>query len=284
MNGGELAEFSHDIKLEHSLFALPFAFIGALGPVHLGTAIPLSFMAIIFILLAMFFARTAAMGFNRLHDAKIDRENPRTSSRAIPAGRLRPRTARSFVIISSAAFIAVSFEINQLAGWLSIPALAIVLGYSTTKRFTNWSHLVLGLALSLAPAGGWIAVSGRLDQPVLFVMAGVILWVAGFDILYSLQDIEFDKEHGLRSVPARFGPGTARIIAAGFHILAVSAFWIYGSSLRLGAGWEIACLLTAVTLATEHYLAKDRNRIPVAFFHLNSVIGFILLIGFLFDL
>ena len=275
-------EFARDIKLEHSLFALPFAFIGVLGPIYRGTAI-ITFPKLLLVLLALFFARTAAMGFNRYFDAGFDRLNPRTADRAIPAGRLVAGTVLAYVGIASVCFVVSAFAINALAGWLSPLALLVILGYSTAKRWTNWSHLILGLALALAPAGGWIAFSGKLEPQLLPLVVGVLFWVAGFDVLYALQDMAFDRSKGLHSIPARFGRNAAFGIAAAFHVIVLLAFWIFGAWIALGMGWRIACLVTGILLATEHLLAREPDRIPVAFFNVNAVIGFVLLAGFLFD-
>lgn len=269
-----LGEFARDIKIEHSLFALPFAFIGAIAAERSGHG-EITWRIGLLILGCMITARTAAMGFNRWMDASIDARNPRTKNRAIPAGRLSARFAIGYVGASSIAFIALAAMINPLCGILAPAALGIILGYSTAKRWTSASHLILGLSLAMAPAGGWLAVAGRF-HPTLFLLSGAVFcWVAGFDILYSLMDADFDRSAGLYSVPARFGEETARAIARLLHATTVLLL----VQIDLGVGWTIAVGLTTAALVAEHLLARDKNKIPVAFFHINAAIGIILLCG-----
>src|ERR1700716_4068971 len=201
------------IKWEHSVFALPFALCGAmLAAGGFPTAHQLAWIVV-----AMVSARSAAMAFNRLADASIDAANPRTRTRALPAGQLTPAFVAVFVIISSAVFVTAAAQLNRLALWLSPFALAILLLYSYTKRFTRWSHLVLGFALGIAPAAAWIAVRGSLDPRILLLTAAVTFWVGGFDVLYACQDFEFDSHSGLHSVPRYFGIAGAFWIARAFH-------------------------------------------------------------------
>lgn len=279
MRAGELAHFARDIKLEHSLFALPFAFIGALTASRAGAGAIYAPLAAK-VLLAMVFARTAAMGFNRYLDAEIDAANPRTAGRAIPSGRLSEGTSIIAIASSAILFMIAAFSINSLAGRLAPAALAIVLGYSATKRFTSWSHLILGLALSLAPAGGWVAVAGTFDSSILPLMLGVLFWVAGFDVLYSLQDADFDRSHGLFSIPARFGDTVSYGLSRVFHATAVVCLIHFGEIFHLGNPWRICSAVTAAILVTEHVLARDKKKIPVVFFNLNAAVGFVLLAGF----
>jgi 4-hydroxybenzoate polyprenyltransferase len=271
-----------DIKLEHSLFALPFAFIGAVAAARSGAG-ELTLRTGALVLLCMIFARTAAMGFNRWMDAEIDRANPRTSGRAIPSGRLSPGVVLATVIVASGLFISTAALINPLCGYLSPLALVVILGYSTTKRWTALSHLVLGLSLAMSPAGGWLAVAGAFALPLWILAAAVIFWVAGFDVLYSLQDVDFDRGRGLHSIPARLGERAAYGLSRLFHLLAAVALFTFGNLTALGAGWFAASAATTLCLVAQQLLARDRNRIPVAFFHLNASIGFILLAGLLFD-
>lgn len=285
--GGDRVEssvvaFARDIKLEHSVFALPFAFIGCLSAVHVGAG-AISWRLAGLVLAAMFFARTAAMGFNRWHDAKFDAQNERTKNRAIPAGRLSRPTALAFTLSAAALFVLVAFVINRTAGFLSPVALLVILGYSTTKRWTSASHLVLGLSLAMAPAGGWIAVAGSLESRPMLLAAAVLCWVTGFDILYALMDLEFDRRSGLYSIPARFGERFARLAAQLLHGIAFVALVLAGRALGLGIGWFSATAVVAICLVAQHLLSRDRTKIPQAFFHLNAGVGFIMLAGFLFD-
>src|SRR6195256_6432410 len=203
------------IKWEHSIFALPFALCAAmLAAGGLPTAAKLGW-----IVLCMVSARSAAMAFNRIADAHIDAANPRTAMRAIPAGALSQRFAAIFVLVACALFILGAAELNRATFYLSPVALAVVLLYSYTKRFTRWSHLVLGLALGIAPAAAWIAVRGSFDPRILLLTAAVTFWVGGFDVLYACQDYEFDQQAGLHSIPRYFGIGRALWIARLFHVL-----------------------------------------------------------------
>src|ERR1700691_4602423 len=203
------------IKWEHSVFALPFALCGAmLAAGGLPTA-----HQVAWIIVAMVAARSAAMAFNRLADASIDAAHPRTSTRALPAGQLTPAFVATFVVISSAVFIAAAAELNRLALWLSPLALAVLLLYSYTKRFTRWSHLVLGFALGIAPSAAWIAVRGSLDPRILLLTAAVTFWAGGFDVLYACQDFEFDRHAGLHSIPRSVGIPRALWIARAFHLV-----------------------------------------------------------------
>src|SRR6202034_4082727 len=203
------------IKWEHSIFALPFALCGAmLAAGGWPTA-----HQVAWIIVAMVAARSAAMAFNRLADASIDAANPRTSARALPAGQLTPVFVTAFTVVSSAIFVVAAAQLNRLALWLSPLALAILLLYSYTKRFTRWSHMVLGFALGIAPAAAWIAVRGSLDPRILLLTAAVTFWVAGFDILYACQDFDFDRHAGLHSIPCHLGIPRALWIARAFHLI-----------------------------------------------------------------
>jgi len=203
------------IKWEHSIFALPFALCGAMLAAG---GLP-SVRQLAWIIIAMVSARSAAMAFNRVADAAIDAANPRTQTRALPAGALSPAFVTTFVVISCAVFVLAASQLNRLAFVLSPVALAIVLLYSYTKRFTRWSHLVLGLALGIAPAAAWIAVRGSLDPRILLLTAAVTFWVGGFDVLYACQDYEFDRQAGLHSIPRYVGIGGALVVARAFHVI-----------------------------------------------------------------
>lgn len=260
-----------DIKIQHTIFAMPFAVMSAF--IAAGGVPPLGVLGLI--VLAMVFARSAAMAFNRLVDASFDVKNPRTKNRAIPAGKASRGQYVFFIVASSAAFIMVCAQINHLSLLLSPLALAIVFFYSYTKRFTAYSHFFLGLALALAPLGAWIAVKEDISAAPLVLGAAVVFWLAGLDAIYSLQDVDFDKAHGLNSIPQRFGVSRALALSAAFHAIMVALLfalpfistltWIYG----LGAA------LTAGLLFYEHSLVKpdDLSKVNVAFFNVNGVIS-----------
>src|ERR1700688_4780805 len=270
------------IKWEHSIFALPFALCGAmLAASGLPTAHQL-----LWIVVAMISARSAAMAFNRLADASIDAANPRTRTRALPAGHLSPAFVAIFVIVSCAIFIFAAAQLNRLTLWLSPVALAIILLYSHTKRFTRWSHLVLGFALGIAPAAAWIAVRGSLDPRILLLIAAVTFWVAGFDVLYACQDYEFDQNAGLHSLPRYCGIGNALWIARFFHlsmlILLAALIWIFGLGMLTMTGVVVVLLL----LTYEHSLVSkdDLSKLNAAFFTMNGIISVIFFVFLALDL
>ena len=259
------------IKWEHSIFALPFALCGAMlaaggfPTVH----------QLVWIIVAMIAARSAAMAFNRWADASIDAANPRTSTRALPAGHLSPAFVVTFVIVSSLVFIIAASQLNRLALLLSPVALAVLLLYSYTKRVTRWSHLVLGLALGIAPAAAWIAVRGSLDPRILLLTAAVTFWVGGFDVLYACQDLDFDREAGLHSVPRYFGIRTALWIARAFHLIMVGLLVALFLAFGLGKLTAVGILAVILLLAYEHSLVKayDLSKLNAAFFTMNGVIS-----------
>lgn len=259
------------IKWEHSIFALPFALCGAMLAAQ---GIP-PVSKIIWIIVAMVAARSAAMAFNRLADASIDAANPRTKSRAIPAGLLTSSFVRSFVVVSCAVFVFSAWELNRLAFYLSPLALAILLFYSYTKRFTRWSHLVLGFALGIAPAAAWIAVRGSLDPRILLLTLAVTFWVGGFDVLYACQDYEFDCRAGLHSVPRWLGISSALWVSRFFHILTIFCLTALVIVFGLGDVAMAGIVLVALLLIYEHTLvsAKDLSRLNAAFFTMNGVIS-----------
>src|SRR5437667_121618 len=270
------------IKWEHSVFALPFALCGAmLAAGGLPTAHQLAWIVV-----ATLAARSAAMAFNRLADASIDAVNPRTRTRALPAGQLTPAFVAVFVIISSAVFVTAAAQLNRLALWLSPLALAVLLLYSYTKRFTRWSHLVLGFALGMAPAAAWIAVRGSLDPRILSLTAAVTFWVAGFDVLYACQDYEFDQRAGLHSLPRYCGIANSLWIARGLHLLTLvmllGVLWVFD----LGRLAVVGVVLVALLLRYEHSLvrADDLSRLDAAFFAMNGVISVVFFIFVAADL
>jgi 4-hydroxybenzoate polyprenyltransferase len=263
------------IKWEHSIFALPFALCGAmLAAGGLPTAHQLAW-----IIVAMVAARSAAMAFNRLADAAIDAANPRTKTRALPAGHLTPAFVATFVVISSAIFVLAASQLNRLSLWLSPVALAVLLLYSYTKRFTRWSHLALGFALGIAPAAAWIAVRGSLDGRILLLTAAVTFWVAGFDVLYACQDFDFDRQTGLHSIPRHLGIVRALWIARSFHVLMlgllVALLWSFG----LGKVAVVGVAVVAALLGYEHSLVSpdDLSKLNAAFFTMNGVISVLFL-------
>ncbi|MEW6659441.1 MAG: UbiA-like polyprenyltransferase [Thermodesulfobacteriota bacterium] len=259
------------IKIGHSVLALPFAFMGAMLAARGWPGGRTTF----FILVAMVAARSAAMAFNRLVDAPFDAANPRTAGRSLPQGRLTQRAVLIFVVVNCLLFIWAASQLNRICLALSPLALAVVLGYSLTKRFTAATHFILGLGLGLAPAGGWLAVRGDLSPQVLVLSMSVLFWVAGFDILYALQDEEFDRQTGLCSLPARVGALWARRLAAGCHLVAAGGFLLTGYLAGLQGVYTLAALLGALVLAGQHFLLFLRGplRLPPAFFTLNGLVG-----------
>lgn len=259
------------IKWEHSVFALPFALCAAMLAAH---GVP-SAHQLTWIVVAMVAARSAAMSFNRLADARLDAANPRTQMRALPAGLLTPNFVWNFVVISSAIFVAAAWELNRVAFFLSPAALAVLLLYSYTKRWTHWSHVVLGFALGIAPAAAWIAVRGSLDPRILLLTGAVTFWAGGFDVLYACQDFEFDQQAGLHSIPRYCGIGKALWIARAFHALMLcllsALVWAFG----LGPLSIAAVFTVAVLLAYEHSLVSenDLSKLNAAFFTMNGVIA-----------
>ena len=259
------------IKWEHSIFALPFALCGAMLAAG-GFPSP---HQLLWIIVAMVAARSAAMAFNRWADAAIDAANPRTSSRALPAGNLSAAFVVTFVVVSSAIFILAASQLNRLTLLLSPVALAVLLLYSYTKRVPRWSHLVLGFALGIAPAAAWIAVRGALDPRILLLTAAVTFWVGGFDVLYACQDFDFDCQAGLHSVPRYFGIPAALWVARAFHLIMVLLLVALLISFGLGLWAGVGVLAVIVLLIYEHSLvrADDLSRLNAAFFTMNGVIS-----------
>jgi 4-hydroxybenzoate polyprenyltransferase len=264
------------IKIEHSIFALPFAMIGMMwGSTSEGGSGWPGLWEFGWIVTAMVSCRSAAMAFNRIADRDIDAQNPRTRTRALPAGLLQLRQANLLLLASCAVFLFAAAMLNRLTLILSPIALALVLGYSLTKRFTPWSHFVLGLSLGVAPAAAWIGVTGSLSPPILLITLAVTLWTAGFDIIYSLQDEEFDREHGLRSLPETLGKPRALAVSRVSHILAVAALALGGLLAGAGMLWYAGVGAAAVLLAYEQALVKphDLSKVNVAFFTLNGYVS-----------
>lgn len=267
------------IKIEHTLFALPFAFLGA---VLAADGLP-SAWQVLWIILAMVGARSAAMAFNRIADRSFDAKNPRTASRAIPAGLLSVGFVWAFTIASAGLFLVAAAMLNRMTLLLSPVALACVLLYSLTKRWTKFSHLVLGACLSIAPTGAWIAVRGEIGSPVpLLLSLVVLLWTAGFDVLYACQDYDFDRREGLKSIPARFGIGRALWVARALHAAAFLALAGLFVVTQLGPLAFAGVIATGALLVYQHRLvrADDLGRLNAAFFTTNAFVSVILLVTF----
>lgn len=267
------------IKFEHSVFALPFALVGALLAARESASLP-TWRQILWIVVAMVGARSAAMTMNRIVDLEYDRRNPRTQDRALPAGQVSARFAWGFTLVASAVLVVAAWQLNLLTLELSPVALAILFSYSYTKRFTTWSHFVLGFCLGISPAAAWIAIRGSLDGRVLVLCAAVTLWVAGFDVLYACQDVEFDKATGLHSIPRRFGISRALAIARMLHVLMAGLLMWLAWSFHLGWLAWAGIGIVAVLLTYEHSLVKpsDLSKINAAFFTVNGYISLIFLL------
>ena len=266
------------IKFEHSVFALPFALTGALLAARATHQPPHgwpSFAQIFWIVVAMVSARSAAMTVNRIVDVRYDRENPRTAQRALATGALSLNFAWLFTLVAVAILFLAAWRLNPLALKLAPVAVAILFFYSFTKRFTNWSHLFLGFALGVAPAAAWIAISGSLDPRMLLLCAAVTLWVAGFDVLYACQDVDYDRRAGLFSIPKRFGIASALLIARVLHVGAVALLcWLAASFALPWPAW-LGVAVAAALLAYEHSLVKpdDLSKLDAAFFAMNGYIS-----------
>jgi len=263
------------IKWEHSIFALPFSLTAALLAAN---GVP-AWRTLGWILIAMVTARSSAMAFNRWADAEIDAANPRTRSRAIPAGLLSRQFVLGFTALMALLFVIASAQLNRLTLYLSPIALAILLGYSYTKRISRWSHLVLGLALGIAPSAAWIAVRGSLDPRIIVLTAAVTLWVGGFDVLYACQDFEHDRTVGLHSLPQAIGIPAAFWTARIMHLSMLALLIWFGRLFHFGiAGW-VGVAAAALLLAYEHSIVspRDLRRLNAAFFTMNGVIAMVFL-------
>jgi 4-hydroxybenzoate polyprenyltransferase len=261
------------IKFEHTLFALPFAFMGMM----LAAEGWPEWRVVGWIVVAMVGARSAAMGFNRLADRKIDAENPRTEDRALPAGKVTPGFVGLFVVASVGLLVLAAWRLNPLALKLSPIAILVTLGYSYTKRFTALAHLVLGLGLAGAPLGAWVAVRGEIEATPIVLGAAVLLWVAGFDVLYALQDMEFDRQRGLRSIPAAIGTGPSLLVSTIFHLGMLACLVRLPRLYEPGLGvlYWIGFAGTASLLAYQHWIVRPRDlsRLNAAFFQANGFLA-----------
>jgi len=271
----KLANLSELVMFQHSIFSLPFIFIAMIVASGGWFGWRLLFLGTI----SAISARNFAMGVNRYLDRDIDILNPRTQNRPSVDGRVSTATMITFIVINAIVFIGVAYIINDLAFKLSIPILIILGGYTLFKRFSSMAHLILGLSLGLAPIAGVVAVSGEITIWSIYLAIGVLFWVAGFDLLYSLQDIEFDRANNLHSIPSKFGVKNTMFIAKVFHILTI-VFWIlFIWSAKLSFFAQLAIILSAIALGYEHYLVnKDFTKIDRAFFTVNGYLGIMFLI------
>ena len=267
-----IARYASLVKFSHTIFAMPFALVGYVYAL-VSTGEPFRILLLVQILLCMVLARNAAMGFNRWADRRIDARNPRTAGREIPSGAISARRALWFVVINAALFVVVAASINQLTMWLAPVALIVLLGYSYTKRFTAWCHLVLGTALGIAPVGAYIAVTGRLAVAPIILAGLVISWCGGFDVLYAMQDAKIDRAEGLHSVPARFGALGAVWISVLLHVVTVYAVWLLGRYMPGGAWYQIGSGLFVVLLVWQHirFTPKRMDRIGASFGLMNGL-------------
>ena len=267
------------IKFEHTVFALPFALTSAMLAAN---GMP-ELRVLGWILVAMVGARSAAMAFNRIADLHYDRLNPRTANRALPKGILSTAQVGLFTVVSALVFMFAAWNLNKLALILSPVALVVILGYSFTKRFTNLSHLVLGLSLGIAPVGAWIAVKGRIELAPIILSAAVMFWTAGFDIIYALQDLDFDRKMGLFSIPKALGPRKGLLVSRVFHALTAALLGVFGLMMGLGIVYYVGLALVSIALACEQSLVKpnDFSKANVAFFNAN---GFVSIGFFVFSL
>jgi 4-hydroxybenzoate polyprenyltransferase len=267
------------IKFEHSVFALPFALVGALLAARSAGHLP-TWQQILWIVVAMVGARSAAMTINRIADIEFDARNPRTSGRALPAGQLTLGFAWIFTIVASALLVIAAWRLNPLALKLSPLALAILFLYSYTKRFTALSHFVLGFCLGISPAAAWIAIRGSLDPRMLILCAAVTLWVGGFDVLYACQDVDFDRSAGLHSIPKKFGVARALQIARVMHLAMVALLIWLAMAFHLAWPAWAGIAVVALLLGYEHSLVKpnDLSKMNAAFFAVNGYIGLLFLL------
>ena len=275
-----LNDFNELVMFKHSIFSLPFIFIAMIVSANGFFGWKLLFLGI----LAAISARNFAMGVNRYADIDIDKQNPRTKNRPSVDGRLKKSQIKLFIIINALIFIITAYFINSLAFYLALPILFILGAYSYFKRFSEFAHLVLGLSLGLAPIAGVVAVEAKITMWSIFLSIGVMFWVAGFDLLYSLQDIDFDKENGLYSIPALYGKKATLFISKIFHSLTILFWLLFVIEANLGIFAYLGVLISAIILYQEHQIVnKDFNKIDRAFFTLNGYLGIIFLIFIILD-
>ena len=280
-----LVRYANFVRLPHTIFALPFALLGV---VVASRTYPLTGRAMGLVILAFTCARFVAMGFNRIADRELDARNPRTRQRELPSGRLTLAQAWSAVLVAAALFVGAAWELNPLCFALSPLALLWIGSYSYTKRFTHWSHLWLGLALAIAPVGGYLAVAGAWSRPWWLlgaITAAVTCWVAGFDVFYALQDEAFDRAERLRSLVVRLGRGPAIVAGKSLHGLALFALVLFGAGAGLGWAYFGGVAVGAGLIAWEHHLVKpgDLSRLDAAFFTANGIVSIVVFLGALAD-
>ena len=269
-----LQDFNELVMFQHSVFSLPFIFIAMIVAANGWFGIKLLILGT----LAAMSARNAAMGFNRYVDRVFDAKNPRTANRPSVDGRLDGASIAIFTTVNALVFMAVAYFVNETAFYLSFPVLMVLFSYSYFKRFSSMAHIVLGISLGLAPMAGAIAVLGNTPLWSVLLSVGVVFWVAGFDLLYSLQDMEFDKSNGLHSIPSRFGSSATLKISAFFHIVSVLFWGAFVYVVPLGSFAQLAVIFAAGMLMYEHYLVrKDFTKIDRAFFTVNGYLGFVFL-------
>jgi 4-hydroxybenzoate polyprenyltransferase len=263
------------IKFPHTVFALPFAIMSA----FLAAGGMPSLRQLFWILMCMVGARSAAMSFNRIVDARYDALNPRTAQRPIPAEKITILETAAFLIFMIGLFVFSAYQLNRLAFLLSPVALVIILGYSYTKRFTSSSHFLLGLSLAIAPVGAWIAIRASVSLLPLLLGLAVLLWTAGFDIIYACQDVEFDKHVGLKSLPEHIGMPAALIVSAGLHAAMVAVLGIVMMTAHLGMPFLLGIILVTILLVYEHFIVKpnDLSRVNTAFFNINGAVSILLM-------
>jgi 4-hydroxybenzoate polyprenyltransferase len=267
-----IAKYLSLVKFSHTIFAMPFAFVGLFMGFERQYEF-LSWKIMLCVVLCMVFARNAAMGFNRFIDRNFDAKNPRTAIREIPSGTISVNSALIFVIINCICFVITTYFINRLCFFLSPVALLVVLGYSLTKRFTALCHLVLGIGLSLAPIGAYLAVTNEFAWPPILIGCAVLFWVSGFDIIYALQDVEFDRSQNLNSIPALFGKNKALIVSRILHLMALACITIVLIIMPFHWIYSIGILFFGVFLVYQHLLVKpdDLSKVNLAFFTLNGI-------------
>jgi len=283
--GGRLASYANFVKVAHTVFSLPFAFVGVAAASRVRPVTP---RTIVLVAVAFGAARFAAMGFNRIADRGLDAANPRTARRELPQGRLTLREAWALVIVMAALFVAAAALLNPLCLALSPVALAWITLYSFSKRFTALSHLWLGVGMAIAPVGGYLAVTGSWSTPwwlVVLLAVIVICWGGGFDVLYSLQDEVFDREHGLHSLAVRLGPAAAIAVARALHVMAAVALVAFGTAAGFGRWYGGGVAVAVLLLAWEHRLVRvgDYSRLDAAFFSMNGIISAVVMAGAVAD-
>ena len=270
------------VKFSHTIFALPFPLISAL----IGSQSQVDFISLSWIILAMVGARTGAMGFNRWSDKKWDQKNPRTKKRHSATGEVSDLVILFMVLIAFSLLVLAAWKLNPLAFYLSPLAIFLVCFYSYTKRFTSISHILLGIAIGSAPVAAWIALTGEISQVSLYLGLSVMVWIAGFDILYALQDLDFDREVGLHSIPARFGIAKSLWIARAFHLLTLLFWLLIGLEAQLGIYYYLGIGFCSALLLYEHSLLRkdDLSKLNMAFFNVNAVISCVLFVSIVADL